>query len=369
MKVLLLVVGLDVGGTEAHVLELASRIDRKKFDVLVCSLKPLGCLGLELRARGIRVMSLNGAGKCDLRVVARLRSVLKREKPDVVQAFLFWANVAARLCGRIMRSFPVISTYHDEVVPEWWLTRAIDRTTMKWTNYIVCCSEAVRSSVEQRIGVGKSRCAIIPFGVDTDRFREPKGTVKGTIALHSGLPVIGTVCRLLEPKKGLKYLLEAVARLEQEAGKPVCQVLIVGEGPAEADLRAASVRLGIDSRVIFTGVRRDIPDLLSLTDVFVLPSLYEGFGIALLEAMAAGKPVVATTVGGIPEFVASGQSGFLAPPGDAPALARALKQLLDDPEKARSMGRLGRDHVTKHYSIESVVKQHEQLYELCLAQP
>jgi glycosyltransferase involved in cell wall biosynthesis len=369
MKVLLLVVGLDVGGTEAHVLELASRINRKRFDVLVCSLKPLGRLGLELRARGIRVMSLNGSGKFDLRVFFRLRNVLSREKPDVVQAFLFWANVSARLCGQLVRLVPVISSYHDEVVPEWWLTRVIDRVTMKWTKYIVCCSEAVRRSVEQRIGGGQAHCAVIPFGVDTYRFREPKGLVGDTIALERGLPIIGTICRLVEPKKGLKYLLEAVAQLEQDEGKPVCQVLLVGEGPAEADLRAVSARLGIGSRVVFTGVRRDVPELLALMDIFVLPSLYEGFGIAILEAMAAGKPVVATTVGGIPEFVAPGQFGFLVPPRDAPALARAIKQLLDEPEKARSMGRQGQEHVTHHYSIESVVKQHEQLYELCFAQP
>ena len=240
---------------------------------------------------------------------------------------------------------------------------------MKWATHIVCCSEAVRRSVEQRIGGGKNNFAIIPFGVDTGWFREPRGISGRTIALQHELPVIGTVCRLVEPKKGLKYLLEAVAQLEQEAGKPVCQVLLVGEGPAEQSLRALSKRLGISARVAFAGVRRDIPQILSLMNIFILPSLYEGFGIAILEAMAAGKPVVGTMVGGIPEFVVSGQSGLLVPPGDAPALARAIKQLLDEPEKARAMGRQGQEHVTKHYSIDSVVRQHEQLYELCLAHP
>jgi glycosyltransferase involved in cell wall biosynthesis len=369
LKLILCVVGLGVGGTETHVLELASRIDRNKFDVLVCSLKPIGRLGSELHARGIRVMSLNGAGKFDLRVLGRFWSVLRREQPDVVQAFLFLANVAALLCGRILKSFAVISSYHDEVVSEGWVNRMIDRATMKWAAHIVCCSESVRRSVEQRIGRGKNNFAVIPFGVDTDWFREPRAISGSTIVLQKRLPVIGTVCRLVEPKKGLKYLLEAVAQLEEEAGKPICQVLLVGEGPAEQGLRTLSERLGISPRVAFVGARRDIPEVLSLMNIFVLPSLYEGFGIAILEAMAAGKPVVATTVGGIPEFVVSGQSGVLVPPGDAPALAKAIKQLLDEPEKACAMGRQGQAHVQKHYSIESVVRQHEQLYELCLAHP
>ena len=367
-KLMLLAVGLGVGGTETHILELASRIDRSRYDVTVCSLKYGGWVADELRARGILVVSLNGAGKLDARVFFRLWKLLKQEQPDVIQAFLFWANVSARLIGRLVPGSRVISSYHDEVVPEGWLNRVIDRATMKWTKYIVCCSEAVRKSVEQRIGGKKNQFAVIPFGVDTDRFCDAGKISGGTIALQPGLPVIGTICRLVEPKKGLKYLLEAMAQLEREAGKPVCQMLLVGEGPAKANLRAVCERLGIAPRVVFTGVRRDIPGVLSLMDMFVLPSLYEGFGIAILEAMAAGKPVVATTVGGIPEFVAPGQSGLLVPPGDAKALARAIKQLLDDPEKARWMGSQGRKHVREHYSIESGIKQHEDLYELCLAQ-
>jgi glycosyltransferase involved in cell wall biosynthesis len=367
VKVLLLVVGLDVGGTEAHVLELASRIDQSTFEVVVCSLKPLGRLGRELCARGIRVVTLNGAGKFDVRVLGRLRRVLLTERPDVIQAFLFWANIAARLLSRLVIRCSVISSYHDEVVPEGWFNRMIDRATMKWTKYIVCCSAAVQTSVRQRIGGTQEQCVVIPFGVDADRFCDVAGMLEDTIVLESGLPVIGSVCRLVEPKKGIKYLLEAVAQLEQEAGKPVCQVLLVGEGPARQSIRTLSERLGISPRVSFLGVRRDIPEILSLMNIFLLPSLYEGFGIAILEAMAAGKPVVATTVGGIPEFVIPGQSGLLVPPGDALALARAIKQLLDEPEKARAMGSQGQKHVRQHYSIGSMVRRHEQLYELCLS--
>lgn len=367
-KVLLLVVGFDVGGTEAHVLELASRVDRRTIEVLVCSLKPLGCLGDELRARGVRVVSLDGLGKFDLRVLSRLWRVIKTEQPDVIQAFLFWANIAARLVGYLAKTIRVISSYHDEVVPESRLNRAVDRLTMNWTKYVVCCSEAVRRSVEQRIGGEKEQFVVIPFGVETSRFGDAGMMAGEVLGLQKGLPVIGTVCRLVEPKKGLRFLLEAMAHLEREAAKPVCQLLIVGEGPAEEALRSLGEQLGIASRVVFSGMRRDIPRLLSLIDIFVLPSLYEGFGIAILEAMAAGKPVVATTVGGIPEFVVPGESGLLVQPGDSVALAAAIRQLLAQPERAKVMGRRGQEHVRKHYSIESVVRQHEQLYELCVAQ-
>jgi glycosyltransferase involved in cell wall biosynthesis len=368
IKVCLLAVGLGTGGTETHVLDLASRIDRRRFSLTVCSLKTGGCIADELRARGVRVVSLGGRGKLDVRVMLRLWRFVKREQPEVIQAFLFWANVAARIVGRLATNIRVIASYHDEVVSEGWLSRLVDRLTMKWCAQNVCCSEAVRRSVQTQIGMGDNRFVTIPFGVE---IRGCAGVIaaKAEVGLHDRWPVIGTVCRLVEPKKGLRFLLEAVALLGRNSGGPVCQVLIVGEGPAEESLRALSERLGIASQVVFAGMRRDIPQLLSLMDVFVLPSLYEGFGIAILEAMAAGKPVVATTVGGIPEFVIPGRSGLLVPPGDPIALAGAIKQLLDQPEKAKSMGRQGQEHVSNHYSIESVVRQHEHLYELCLAQP
>jgi glycosyltransferase involved in cell wall biosynthesis len=365
-KILFVVVGLGVGGTETHVLELATRLDRKKFDLVVCSLKSDGVVADQLRARGIRVVSLGGVCKGDIRVLFRLRKLLKLERPEVVQAFLFWANVSARIAGLFMSSAKVIASYHDEVMSEGWLTRVIDRMTLALSDRIVCCSEAVRRSVLTKIGGLEQQFVTIPFGVESEQFVTAIPATRAEFGLDEELPVVGTVCRLVEPKKGLSVLLRAVARLECVAGRPLCQVLIVGKGPAEGMLKALSKDLGIDTRVHFTGQRLDVPRLILLMDAFVLPSLYEGFGIAILEAMAAGKPVVATTVGGIPEFVVSGESGLLVKPGDAVSLAQAIKQLLDQPEYARSIARAGQNRARKSYSIEKSVKRHEELYELCL---
>lgn len=367
-KVMLVAIGLGVGGTETHILELASRLDRSRFTVTVCALKSGGTMAQELEKRGVRVLSLDGTGKLDARVIVRLFKLLRAEQPDVVQAFLFWANVAARACGRILRAFPVISSYHDEVVSEGWLVRVVDRLTLTWTDRIVCCSGAVGRSVVSRIGGKIEHCTIIPFGVDIIQFEATAAATRRELGLRDNQKVIGTVCRLVEPKKGLRFLLQAMAVLARKYGQPPCQLLIVGDGPSRHELELLREQLDLSSWVVFAGSRRDIPRVLHALDVFVLPSLYEGFGIALLEAMAAGKPVIATAVGGIPEFVLSGETGLLIEPGNVEALADAIDRLLSHPQQARIMGAKGRIRVGESYHISTVVRQHEQVYTACLAQ-
>ncbi len=367
-KVMLVAIGLGVGGTETHILELASRLDRSRFTVTVCALKSGGTMVQELEKRGVRVLSLDGTGKLDARVIVRLFKLLRAEQPDVVQAFLFWANVAARACGRILRAFPVISSYHDEVVREGWLVRLVDRLTLTWTDRIVCCSGAVGRSVVSRIGGKIEQCTIIPFGVDIEQFEATAAATRRELGLRDSQKVIGTVCRLVEPKKGLRFLLQAMAVLARKYGQPPCQLLIVGDGPSRQELELLRDHLKLSTWVVFSGSRRDIPRVLHAVDAFVLPSLYEGFGIAILEAMAAGKPVIATAVGGIPEFVLSGETGLLVEPGNVEALADAIDQLLSHPQQAQTMGVKGRIRAGESYHISTVVRQHEQVYTACLAQ-
>lgn len=367
-KVMLLAIGLGVGGTETHIVELASRLDRSRFTVTVCALKSGGTMAQELEKRGVRVLSLDGTGKLDARVIVRLFKLLRAEQPDVVQAFLFWANVAARACGRILRAFPVISSYHDEIVSEGWLVRLVDRLTLTWTDRIVCCSGAVGRSVVSRIGGKIEHFTFIPFGVDIDQFEPAAAATRRELGLRDGQKIIGTVCRLVEPKKGLRILLQAMAVLAKRYGQPPCQLLIVGDGPSRHELELLREQLGLSSWVVFAGSRRDIPRVLHAVDAFVLPSLYEGFGIAILEAMAAGKPVIATAVGGIPEFVLSGETGLLVEPGNVEALADAIDRLLSHPQQARTMGAKGRIRAGERYHISTVVRQHEQVYTACLTQ-
>lgn len=363
LKVLLVTVGLGVGGTETQIRELALRLDRARFDVVVCGLKGPGVIGEELRARGVRVVTLDGAGKGDARVLLRLARLIAAERPDIVHAFLGFANVAASLVGRLLGVPVVIWSYRDVEV---WKTRPqwlLDRAALRWADAVTCCSDAVRRFVLAHVNGQGAKFATIHNGVDVEAFRTPQAVSRPALGLRDGVPVVGTVARLDEPKKGLAVLLQALAELASRSDVPDWQVLLVGDGPARARLERAAAELGLARRVIFAGQRRDVPSVLPVLDLFVCPSLYEGFGIAIVEAMAAERPVVASAVGGVPEIVVDGETGLLVPVGDASALADAIHRLLRDPELARRMGARGRDRASDLFSVDRMVRQHERLYE------
>jgi glycosyltransferase involved in cell wall biosynthesis len=363
IKIMLVTVGLGVGGTETQILEMASRLDRARFEVLVCGLKKDRTVADELRARGIRAVTLDGCGKGDIRVLYRLARLIRAERPDIVHAFLGFANLASSLVGRLLGVPVIIWSYRDMEV---WKTKAhwlVDRAGARWADAITCCSEAVRQFVLAHINGQASKLVTIHNGVDPDAFRSPRTAGRGELMLRDGGLVVGTVCRLDEPKKGLAVLLHALSDLAKRDGLPAWQCLVVGEGPARGSLLALAAQLSLSDRVVFAGMRHDVAPVLSAMDLFVCPSLYEGFGIAIVEAMAAGRPVIASAVGGIPEIVVREDTGLLVPPGDARALAGAIASLLSRPDRARAMGARGRERARERFSIEAAVRRHQQLYD------
>lgn len=359
LRLMLLAVGLGVGGTEGQLLELASRLDPGRFEVSVCALKGEGAIAGEMRARGVRVVTLGGQGAWDARVLYRLFRLVRAARPDVIHAFLPLANLAACVVGRLLGVPVLLLSFRDVETWKGRLGRLVDGLTVRAADAATCSSEAVRRFALSAFGGDERKYVTIHNGVDVARFIPGQAPPKPELGLREDVPVIGTVCRLVEPKKGLTVLLQAMAGRKDLAD---AQLLIVGEGPALPVLQALSVRLGLSDRVVFAGVRRDVAGLLPLMDVFVLPSLYEGFGIAIVEAMAAGRPVVATVVGGIPEVVVPGETGLLVPPGDPGALGDAIAQLVNHPEPARLMGARGRERARDRFSIESAVTRHEDLY-------
>ena len=364
--VFLVTVGLGIGGTEAQLMEIAEHLDPERFAVTVVALKGEGAIAEEMRKRGIKVVALNGAGKMDARVFFRFFSLVRAEQPDVIHSFLPLANYVGMIVGRMLGISVLIASYRgvEQQRSKFWAWG--DRLVVRLAQATTCCSDAVRQSVIEGFGGDTSKYITIYNGIDVERFHRVSTLTKSDLGLREGIATIGTVCRLDEPTKGLAVLLKGIAQLNQISNIPPFQLLLVGDGPSANGLRRLSEELALNEIVVFAGLRCDVEQILPLLDLFVLPSLSEGFGIALVEAMAAGCPVVATAVGGIPEVVRAGRTGVLVPAGDSKALTEALAGLLKDGSKARALGRKGQRWVATQFAVSTMVHHHESLYERLL---
>jgi glycosyltransferase involved in cell wall biosynthesis len=220
----------------------------------------------------------------------------------------------------------------------------------------------VKDYLVEQVGLDPAKVRVVPNGVDLAAMdaARPGPAVRQELGLPENVPLIGLVGRLDHWGKGHKELLEAMAALKERY--PV-QALMVGGGRREAEMRETAAGLGLAGQAHFLGPRRDVPDLLQAMDIFVLPSYSEGVSLALLEAMAAGRPVIASAVGGTPEVVTDGLTGLLIPPRDAAALAGALERLLGDPAGARQLGENASRHVREHYSLDRLGREINEIYQ------
>ena len=245
------------------------------------------------------------------------------------------------------------------------------RWAYRWVSryaHMVAVSEDLKQFVLDRTGIPADRVQVIYNGVDEAPEADPAGIAqyRRDLGLSDDELVVGVVGNLY-PVKGQTYLLDAVPQVLQTC--PKTTFLLIGRGELEVPLKTKVKTLGIEEKVRFLGLRHDVPKLLAIMDVFAMPSLSEGLSIALLEAMAAGKPVVVTHVGGNPELVVHNETGLLVPPKDAAALASALRTCLEDKELATRFGRNGRKRLEQSFGLSPMVNHYQQLYQLASAMP
>lgn len=348
-------------GAEMVLVEAATRLSPDRFRVICGLLTPdtEQIIPAHLASVDFRMPGLNGW--VWLRFFFRLCWVIYHHRVDAIHVNSYVPGNYARLAATLMQVPIVIDHWHGFTRFN-RKRRLICRFLARFTDLSLAVSQGVKGYLVSAIGLDPVRIRVVPNGVDIamiDKAR-PGAEVRRELGLPEGARVIGLVGRLDHWGKGHKELFSAMAQLKE---RYPCHALIVGGGRREDEVQQAAGSLGLAGHVHFLGSRRDVPDLLHAMDIFVLPSYSEGVSLALLEAMAAGLPVIATEVGGNAEVVADGVTGLLIPPRDADALTRALERLLADPSWANELGKNARRQVEANYSLERLGREINGIYE------
>lgn len=256
---------------------------------------------------------------------------------------------------------------HRLLRPKRFVYRLLYRWTAGRVDGFIAVSDEVRESIMRQIGPIQGKVMAISNGVDVKRYERPhnKAALCHQLGLETNSFLVATIGRLTE-QKGHRYLIEAATSVVSTY--PDTHFLFIGDGELRDELQEQIRQSGLSYNVHFLGVRDDVPDLLAAVDLFVLPSLWEGLSIALLEAMAAGKPIVATNVSGTTQVVISGETGIVVPPGSSAALTDAIVQTLSDPARVQAMGQKAKQHVVMNFSAQKQANEHLALYRRLLSE-
>ncbi len=359
IPITLTITDLDVGGAERTLVALATGLDRRRWHPSVACLGPAGALLERLRAAGIETVCLDADRRRPLKAIGRLAGAFRRFRPELVQSFLFHANVASRLAAPMIgRPWVVGGLRVAERRRRWHLT--LDRLTSRLATGSVCVSEGVRRFSVEVGRLDPDRLVVIPNGVDPHPFDIAEPADRAGLGVPPGATLALFVGRL-DMQKGLPILLNAAARVA--GADPGWHLALAGDGPGRDIIRrAAEASPTLAGRVHPIGRRDDVPSLLGAADLLVLPSFWEGMPNVVLEAMAARRAVVATAVEGTEDLVVPGATGWLVPPADAGALAHALHDAASDPARLRRYGDAGRERVVSRFTPVRVVEAYERLW-------
>lgn len=355
IKLIQAIPGLGVGGAERLVLDLIKNLDQEKYEIKVVATVCGGEMKDFFEQAGFEVKVFNKKGKLGLAVFYHLYNYFKKEKPDIVHTHLFGADLWAGLAARLAKAPHIVKTEHNVNINEGLLKKLLKRATVFVFERMAAISPAV---VEYMIGVEKmpkEKIKLIYNGIDIGRFN---ARLKDSF---NAPPVLINVARF-EKQKGHRVLIKALEEIKNREWV----MWLVGGGRLRPDIEKAVREAGLEKRVRFFGERNDVPELLAKADIFVFPSLWEGFGLAALEAGAAGLPIIASRVGGIENIFEDNKNAQLVEPGNCQALAGAIKWMIEHPQKALFLGHNARKLVATSYSIETMVAEYDHLYQSVL---
>ncbi len=364
ITILNLITGLGTGGAERMLYNVLIRLNRQRYRPIVVSMLDVGSMGVLFREKGIKVYTLNmRRGIPTIRALSQVCRIMTYEQPDIVYSHMYHAVILGRIATKLcpVRS-RTVSGFRTEKLPSGYI-----RVILRWSRYLDDFAVVVSESTGKRLSAARllesERIRVINNGVDPELFCPnpmKRAEVRKQLMIPPAQLVVTAVGRL-EYAKDYHTLLKAVSFLRQDSDY---KIMIIGDGPLRSDLLSFASELRLLDRVTFLGNRSDIPDLLCASDVFVLSSAWEGMPNSLLEAMAAGLPVIATVVGNVAEIVEPGASGILVSPKSPEMLARGLSALLSMSDRERfEIGQKGRQTVIARYCIANTVLKTQCLFE------
>lgn len=351
------------GGAERVINNLAASLDPQRYRAVLCLFRT-GWLQERSESRGIRTFIIPTHGIADWRWALQFRRLLRQERVDLIHGHEFDANVQGAVVAALA-GIPLVATVHGK---NYFWEKLRRRLAYRWVNHratMVAVSENLKEFIVEKVGVSPGRVKVLYNGVDVlpQCDRADVDECRKELGVSQDDQIVGVVGNLY-PVKGHQYLIDGIPAILEKC--PNTSFVFAGRGQLEPHLKEQVNRLGVDAKVFFLGLRQDIPRILAMLDVFVLPSLSEGLSMAILEAMIAGKPVVATQVGGNPELVLDGKTGFLVPPGNSQALAASVVALLTNTERAIQLAEEGKRRAEEQFSLQAMVRAYQELYDECL---
>lgn len=360
LKILRVVIGLNQGGVQQAVLNLFNWLDKRKFEPIACAIENTGAIGKEIEEAGFEVITL-GYKRQPWRTIYALTKLMLNRKIDIVHASSYHPSFYARIAG-LLAGTPVLISHEHVVFTHKRLQRVLfNKLLAPFTDCFIAVGYAVARQVIDWYGYPNSKMEVIHNGVDTSRFTPPVllKEAKQKVGLDPNRMVVGMICRL-DAEKGHRFFFDAVKSLHNRFN---AQWLVVGMGRGEAQVMQEAKDRGLGDVVQFLGIRRDVPDLLAAFDVYVLPTLQEGFPNSVLEAMAAGCPVIVSDFPGNLEVVTDGVNGLVVPMRDSVALTRRIEALIADPELRARLGIAARRHIEENFSAMQNAQKTAALYE------
>jgi len=366
LNILHLIGSVSIGGAQHLVLDLAGKTNPKDFNVHLCTFGPVKEKSFlsDFFSLGLPFLQIKSKHFYDPRVLWMIIKFIRQNKIDIIHTHLTDADIVGRFAGLITR-IPVITTIHNE--PKRFISLRIDRRVLNYltalylTTHLVAVSEFLRQKFIEEWKIPAAKISTVYNAIDVSMFLEIPVVRKRKLgAQNFTITNVGS----LSKQKAQHILLHAAKKVLAEF--PEAKILIVGQGKMEDELKQLAGQLELTKQVVFTGMRRDIKDILASSDVFVMSSLWEGLPLSAIEAMASACATILTDVGGNRELIEHEKSGLLVPPGDSNALADAILSVLWDEGRRLSFARQARAAVVEKFDINSLVREYEKLYQRVL---